>query len=480
VMVTVDAGTAGPTINPEILGVTGSLTADQLQQVGYTVNSWGGNPITRYNYMLGNAWNNGSDYEFRNTSFDFPPGPLAQEFIAGNKAVNVKSRLAIPTLGWVAKNNDINTCGFPQPGGGCANQADAGNCASPKMEADPNRTSVPSSPPQVAAWLEAMAAAGATPDYVAMDNEPDLWGHTHYDVHPDCPTYEEILEKFLAYATMVRETLPGVAITGPVLCCWYDYWRIAPGPADGSGQDFLGWFLDNVKAHDATTGRTLDYLDVHFYPQTDVYNDKDDPTTNARRLRSTRALWDPEYTDESWINTPIEFIPRMKKTIADHYPDTKLFISEWNFGNDKNINGALAIADVLGIFGREGVDAATYYRHPDPGSPGAFAFSMFADYDGKGSRFGGTSVAASSADARVGAYAAVDQGVLRVVLVNRDPAEAFDVNLGVTGFDATGNAKRFQYSPQALDRISADSVPVQDAVRVPPSSITLLEFESAG
>ena len=33
-----------------------------------------------------------------------------------------------------------------------------------------------------------------------MDNEPDLWGYTHYDVHPECPTYEEILDKYLAYA----------------------------------------------------------------------------------------------------------------------------------------------------------------------------------------------------------------------------------------------------------------------------------------
>ena len=34
-----------------------------------------------------------------------------------------------------------------------------------------------------------------------MDNEPELWGYTHYDVHPECPTYEEILDKYLTYAT---------------------------------------------------------------------------------------------------------------------------------------------------------------------------------------------------------------------------------------------------------------------------------------
>ena len=38
---------------------------------------------------------------------------------------------------------------------------------------------------------------GSTSEFIAMDNEPELWGDTHYDVHPECPTYEEILDKYL-------------------------------------------------------------------------------------------------------------------------------------------------------------------------------------------------------------------------------------------------------------------------------------------
>ena len=64
---------------------------------------------------------------------------------------------------------------------------------------------------------------------------------------------------------------------GPVMCCWFDYWRTAPGPADGSGEDFLGWFLRQVHDHDVANGvRTLDVLDVHYYPQGDVFNDQVD------------------------------------------------------------------------------------------------------------------------------------------------------------------------------------------------------------
>ena len=44
-----------------------------------------------------------------------------------------------------------------------------------------------------AAW----SPRAPTSEFIAMDNEPELWGHTHYDVHPACPTYEEILDKYL-------------------------------------------------------------------------------------------------------------------------------------------------------------------------------------------------------------------------------------------------------------------------------------------
>ena len=48
--------------------------------------------------------------------------------------------------------------------------------------------------------------------------------------------------------------------------------------------------------------RTLDILDIHYYPQASgVTSNKTDAATAALRLRSTRSLWDPTYTDESWI-----------------------------------------------------------------------------------------------------------------------------------------------------------------------------------
>jgi hypothetical protein len=484
VTVTIDAGRPGATISPGILGVSSTLTAGDLQAAGLTINSWGGNPATRYNYDIGHAWNQGSDFEFRNTNYGDPGPDSARNYVESNAAAGVQTRMAIPTLGWVAKNDDPDDCSFPKDGGGCLPAAEVGDCKNQKVEADPTRANVESTPEKVAAWLHEMAAAGAVPQYVSMDNEPDLWGNTHYDVHPDCPTYEEILDKYQRYAAVVREAMPDAALTGPALCCWYDYWHIAPGPADGGDDDFVAWFLDGLKAADDASGkRSIDYLDVHYYPQSDVFNEKDNAETNARRLRSTRSLWDPDYTDESWIDTEIRFIPRMRETIAEHYPGLKLFISEWNFGNDTHINGALAIADVLGIYGREGVEAAAYWRNPPVGSPGWFAFTMYGNYDGKGGRFGGVAVPATvgggddDAD-DVGAYAALDQGVLRVMLVNRSPDAAIEVGLDIKGFTATADAARYVYSAAHLDGIVADTTPVDAPLTLPASSITVLELAS--
>ena len=118
-----------------------------------TVNSWGGNPITRYNYVLGNAFNHGSDYEFRNTSYGNPPSPLAQQSVLAQQAAGIESRLAIPTLGWIAKNADDDTCSFPD-GDACLPQSVVGDCRNQQRVADPTTTSIESTPEMVRAWLD--------------------------------------------------------------------------------------------------------------------------------------------------------------------------------------------------------------------------------------------------------------------------------------------------------------------------------------
>jgi hypothetical protein len=479
--VRIDATSPGAEISPLILGLSSSLKAPELGQAGIRLNSWGGNPSTRFNYEIGHAWNNGRDWEFRNTNYE-ATGDTARGFIEENMAAEVETRLAVPTIGWIAKNDDSNVCSFPDEDGGCTG-GEGSDCEHQNVIADPRTANVESTPEMVADWVAGLVADGHAPRFIAMDNEPDLWGYTHYDVHPDCPTYEELLETYLRYATAIREVAPNAELTGPVMCCWFDYWDIAPGPADGSDADFLSWFLRGVRTHDEQYGtRTLDVVDVHYYPQSPVFNDKTDPTTNALRLNSTRSLWDPHYVDQSWIHSVIEFIPRMKRIIESSYPGTPLFISEWNFGADDSMNGALAIADVLGIYGREGVYAAAYWRNPEPGTPGYLAFKMHGNYDDHGSRFAGRVVAVESPDPdRLSVFGALDEtaGVLRVMLINKDPETPMSVDLDISGFTPAPSARQFSYGPDDPSQIVPGSSATGDAVTVPASSIAVLELSAA-
>src|SRR5207249_2599021 len=100
----------------------------------------------------------------------------------------------------------------------------------------------------------------------------------------------------------------------------------------------------------------------------------------------------------SWIGDSVKLIPQMKTWVAANYPGTKTAISEYNWGGLESMNGALAQADVLGIFGREGLDLATIWDPPASSEPGAYAFRVYRNYDGTGSAFGDTGVQAASTD----------------------------------------------------------------------------------
>lgn len=482
VTVTVDLTRDQRPISRDVYGLNGP-PADVLAELRTPFNSWGGNPSSRYNWRHGYAWNTARDWNYQNTDFQNLASNTALDFLVEARENDMGVRLAVPTLGWVAKNADAAICSFPNADGSCGN-AGLASCENPGTIADPTRANVPSDTESVKAWLTYLTQErGERIQYIAMDNEPELWGVTHYDVHPECTTYREMRDKYIEYATAVRSVVPDAQLAGPTTCCWFYYWNSPSGRVDkfvNGNQEFLPWFLDELRKHDQVTGiKTIDVLDIHHYPA-DLYNNDADAKTAAHRLRSTKALYDPMYVDESWIATPIQLIPRMKTLIAQHYPGLKLGISEWNWGADKTMNGALAIADVLGIMGREGVDYATYWRYPDLGSPGMFAFKLFTNYDDNGGSFGGTAVFATSTNVdRVSSYAAADEttGRITVLLVNKSVSESSIVAL--QGAHMTGPAALFRYSQAAPDRIVESPLTLDPAqtLTLPPSSITLLVIE---
>ena len=70
----------------------------------------------------------------------------------------------------------------------------------------------------------------------------------------------------------------------------------------------------------------------------------------------------------------------MHLLIAQHFPGTKLSVSEWSATTETDITGGLVTADTLGIFGREGLDSATYWATPSAMGPTGLAYWLFRGY----------------------------------------------------------------------------------------------------
>lgn len=503
----VDAGANQHPISPYIYGMN-FADPDLAADIRLPVNRWGGNATTRYNWQNDTS-NRASDWYFENIPNDnanpdaLPNGSSADQFITQNIANGTATLLTIPLIGWTPSNRD-KVCGFSVTKYGPQQDTDpympdCGNGmladGSPYMGNDPTDTSTAIGPEFVQAWQNHLVEQfGSGVQFYNLDNEPSLWNSTHRDVHPEPLSYDELRDRTYAYAAAIKQIDPNALTLGPVEWGWPAYFYsaldIASDPAwwnnpvdrnAHGGVPLVAWYLEQMRLYEEQHGvRILDYLDLHFYPQADGVSlqPAGDAGTQALRLRSTRALWDATYVDESWIGESVMLIPRMKGWIAENYPGTRIAITEYNFGGLEDINGALTQADVLGIFGREGVDLAALWGPPTADEPGAYAFRIYRNYDGAGSGFGETSVQATSSDqGQLVIYAAQrSDGALTVVVINKTNA-AISSPLNIHGFTGT-TAEVYRYSGERLDQIvhDADLTLTDGAVTAefPANSITLL------
>ena len=169
---------------------------------------------------------------------------------------------------------------------------------------------------------------------------------------------------------------------------------------------FVDHYLASMAEASAQSGRRLLHrLDIHWYPEAvgdeRVVTEDTSPATVAARVQAPRSLWDADYRESSWIvdviGEPIALIPRMQRSIDEHYPGTGLAITEYNFGAAGHVSGGLAQVDALGIFGRNDVVACYWSLGGEQAWVDA-AFRLYLDYDGEGGRFGELSVHALSSD----------------------------------------------------------------------------------
>jgi hypothetical protein len=492
----VDCRAPGHPISPYIYGVAGGGEPWDLRA---TIRRWGGNRTTRYNFELF-VTNAGKDWFFENTTeTDY------REYLADGEKRQVPTAMTVPIIGWVAK--DATSSGFPtsrfpaqnavdgyRPGAGDGLDRDK----KPISPGPPEQTSVPASPAFVQRWVEAIRARDAqsgkrgVPLYF-LDNEPALWNANHRDIHPSPVSYDELLDRTLRYAAAVRAADPEVLIAGPTEWGWPAFFYSAkdleygttlrPDRRAHGDVPLIPWYLARLREHEKATGkRLLDVLDVHFYPQgTNVYGPLADDATAALRIRSTRALWDPSYKDESWIAEPVRLIPRLRAWVAESYPGLRTSLGEYNFGGEGHMSGALAQAEALGRFGTERLDYAFYWVVPPKNSPAYWAFRAYRDFDGAGGHFLEQSIPTQMTP-EVSLFASRDAASKRLVLValNLEPATAAPTKIELAGCAPVATSRRFVYTASSGGLV-ADGKQEGGALEalLAPYSITVFDVELA-
>jgi hypothetical protein len=110
----------------------------------------------------------------------------------------------------------------------------------------------------------------------------------------------------------------------------------------------------------------------------------------------------------------------MQAKINAHYPGTKIAVTEYYYGGGDHISGGIAQADVLGIFARENIFAATLWKLGSTQHSFIYGgFEMFRNYNGTNGSFGDTSIRADNSNVtNASVYASVDAAnPSRMVLV---------------------------------------------------------------
>lgn len=370
-------------------------------------------------------------------------------------------------------------------------------------------------------WIEQTKSASQEVFY-SLDNEPGLWGEelpanfdvnnwsnpnqpgrTHPEIHPFAPTFAEMRDKSIAHASAIKDVNPDAIVFGGVGYGWNEFTTMQNAPdkltspshpgGDQSGEMHYNEYLLNemrkadeqrFTPEELAAGKTLmDVLDLHWYPEaksgtnpnagTRITENNNSAEVVAARVQAPRSLWDPTYVETSWISQwgtwqgspgtmgPIKLLPRVQRDVDDFKPGTKIAITEYNYGGGNHISGAVAQADVLGIFGREGVFAASWWELGGGSSFVNAAFAMYRNFDGEGGQFGDTSVDADTSNiASTAIYASTDSSdptKMILVAINRTGAP-LDAGLAVTSELRFDRAEVFQLTSAGANPVQAEDI----------------------
>jgi mannan endo-1,4-beta-mannosidase len=467
--ITIDTSKDRTPISPYIYGVN----QDIAQDVSVTARRLGGNRMTGYNWEnnasnAGQDWQQSSDnYLADNMNMDGPADKTAGVIMAfHDKSIklNAYSLITLQLAGYVAKDkngpvavaekapSDRWAKVIFKKGAPFADEPDK-NDGAVYLDEELNFL--------IKKYGTSKSATGIKG--YALDNEPDIWAATHPRLHMNKTGVEEYINQSIGAAETVKASDPDAEIFGPASYGFNGFKSFQDAPDWQKPSWTYEWFLDYYlarmkEASDAKGKRLLDVLDVHWYPEATgaghriVFSQNAADITADARVQAPRSLWDPEYTETSWIcssgNCPLRLIPRLNEKIKKYYPGTKLAFTEYEYGAGYHISGGLALADVLGIYGKYGVYMANYWM-VEFGSYTLSAFRLFRNYDGLGSKYGNINVKAQTKDAeKMSVYASVDSSdnkTLHIIIINKDHSNTQTARVSIVSEQMYKNARVYGF-----------------------------------
>jgi hypothetical protein len=538
ITVSIDALANRHTISPFVYGGAYPQDAAHVTDSGTTFVRWGGDATSTYNWQLGTD-NAANDYYYEDYAAEgFSNGNDASstQFITDVENAGSHPLMTMVMLPWVAQSPETSVTqgetdnyhwsySVAAFGAQCSTDywnSDAGDgletdCSTPvttnavttayfPLLDDSTQTCTAATCVYRNAWAAALATAFgngtcAIPYFTItschfydMDNEIEIWGSTHRDVHPAPSGYDELASVYLTEAAKLKTWDPQAVRFGPITCCWWYYWNGANGndkDAHG-GVDFVPWWLNQVYWNDQINGtRTLDVFDLHAYPDANT-SGLSQTQLQALAVEIYRDYWDPTFVspsssiDQVWTtniqpNKTIPFrIPRMRAIINTIYPGTPMSFTEWSaaFAGESDFSTALGDADAYGIFGRERLSFASRWEAPVPTNPNYLALKLYTNYDGNHHGFGTTSVS----DANSGnpdlfsSYAALDSTgkTLTVMVLNKDPNNTAQVQFDLSGFNPTSFVSYTLASTASSSIVAASSQSWTASQSFAPYTATLL------
>ena len=453
VTITIDPTKTHP-ISPWIYGINSFSSIPNAPH--FTMDRMGGNRWTAYNWET-NASNAGSDFNYQNDDFlssSSIPGEAVRPVIEADQNAGMASLMTVQLQGLVAgdESGPVSVANPPD-----LTRFKRVGFKKSLIVGDPFTLTPPTTDSIVYmdefVWaldqkFPGLGLFGANPEhptFISLDNEPELWNSTHLELQDSTPVdSDSYITKTINLTKALKDQFPNAVIFGPVhygfqgIYNWQGEFTATPTGTDW----FPDRYLPALKSASTTYGRPLvDVYDFHWYAEdydsngTRITSLSGTNLTDAQVqliVQSPRNLWDPTFTDPGnsnrWINSelggaPINILGRLQSKINAEFPGMKMAITEYESGGWNHIAGTIAQADNLGIFGSQGLFAASFWPPNGTYDYALAGFRAFRGFDGANANFGDTSLQATSSNVQnVVVYASNDSttaGRVVFVAINR-------------------------------------------------------------